>query len=689
MKRLISVLLCISLCISVISVTPLANSLNTAENILLSIRPRIPDTSAYEDFSSSVTSENGKTIYHFNWSSSKNGDYKGMYASVSDTGIITSFGVNNGKSNDTNSGFDRISVKEALSRTKELVKKLNPSISNSLLLEANDSMEQFDAKNHTFIITHTESGIPVYGDRGRVTTDINAKSITSFTLSYTDRLTYPSAIKIIDLATAKKAFTKDIGLDLYYKIQPNYEKSTVNIFPVYSPKADNIYISAQTGKAEKIVPVSESYLIKNEAMSDSMAGGGANTSLTPAELKELQNLKKLLSRTDAEKLLRDIKLLGISADYTLEEFSTRRLSSIENLYGHALVFCRKGEERDSYIYIDINAENGEILSFSNFAAHTASTSATPEQIEEFQSEVIKALAPKKYTEYAIRATNTNANYFIYDRYVNGIRVDGNTVSIEINPDKTLASYRISYTNAEFPAASGLISNDTACAELFDTASYSLVYIPQKSSVELKQPDFAALIYALNDYNIYFDAYSGKRINPDGTEYVSTNTDGKYTDISGHYAETKIKALKRFGIGFDQAEFFPDRSCLQKDFIILLAGAFGGHPVLMISKDTNADDYYTTAKRLGIIKDDEISPDSIVSRLQAAKFICRALKIEKYAQLENIFSCPFADVTSHKGYVTMLWGMGIVNGTSKDTFSPNAELTRGQAAILIYNALENR
>ena len=78
---------------------------------------------------------------------------------------------------------------------------------------------------------------------------------------------------------------------------------------------------------------------------------------------------------------------------------------------------------------------------------------------------------------------------------------------------------------------------------------------------------------------------------------------------------------------------------------------------------------------------------VLSRIQAAKFICRALNIEKYAQLDSIFNCPFKDVSADKGYVTMLWGLKIVNGTAPNVFSPDQSLTRAQSAILIYNAME--
>ncbi len=690
MKRLFSILICTMLCVSHLPMLTNASTASLAEKVLTTVRPRIPDTSIYSDFTSSISVENDRTVYHFNWSDTSGGTYKGMYLSALDSGIITSFGISEGKTSDENTatGFDRISVAEAQSRTRELLRALNPDIADKLTLKTISEVEQFDAKNHTFEIIHTESGIPVYGDKGRVTVDINAEKITGFSLTYTDSLSYPSPIKIIDLATAKSVFAEEIGVDLYYKVHQDSDKKSVKIFPVYSPKNDNYYINANTGTAEKIIPFTENIYIKNES-ADMMAGGGGSLGLTPAELKEIQNLKKLLSQNAAEAQVRKIKILNITDSCTLEEFATRRLSSIEELYGHSLVFCRNGDERSSYIFVDINAETGEILSFSDFSIGDAENQSAEFDVSQLCDDVLKTLAPKKFTEYKRRETTDDSHYRVYDRFTNGIRVDGNTASIEINPDGSLASYRISYTNAKFPMYSDILSNKEAAQHLFDTAGYSLVYIPQKSDAALKRPDKAVLIYDIDDYTICLDPYTGKRINSDGTEYISGSNVGEYADISGHYAEDKIKALRRFGIGFEQAEFQPDSICLQKDFITLLTAAFGTKNSVLINADTKFADYTQDAERMGIIKADEISPDLAVTRIQAAKFICRALKIEKYAQLEKIYNCPFVDITAEKGYATLLWGMGIVNGTSAKTFSPAENLTRGQAAIMIYNAMNNR
>ncbi len=690
MKRFISLLLTICLFAALFPVTVSATSAGLAENVLKKVRSRIPDTSIYTDFSSSVSTDNDRTLYHFNWSSNDGGSYKGMYLSALENGIITNFGINDGKEpvkSETPSGFDRITPEIAKKRTHQLIRTLNPDIADKLSLDLLNTVEQFDATNHTFNITHIQSGIPVHGDRGRVTVDINAERITSFSITYTDRISYPSPIGIIDLATAKSVFANDIGLDLYYKVIHDNATKSVKIFPVYSPKSDNIYVDASSGTAKKIIPFFENTFIKNESASDSMAGNGS-LGLTPAELKEIQNLKKLLTRNAAEALVRKIKLLNITDDCTLEEFSTRKLSATEELYGHNLVFCRKGEDRDVYIFVDINAETGEVLSFSNFAPTDNTPQATEDEISQLCDDVLKTLAPQKHTEYQLRPNDEDKHYFVFDRYVNGIRVDGNTITIELTPDNNLASYRISYTNADFPICSGIISNQQATQRLFDTLKFSLVYIPQKTKTELKRPDTAYLIYTLEDYNIYLDPYTGNRINADGTLYTVDSPKSEYTDISGHYAEEQIKALRRFGIGFDETEFFPDRACIQKDFITLLSGVFGSKNSVLINSDTKSDDYYKEAERLGIIKPEEVSPNSEVSRIQAAKFICRALGIEKYAQMEKIFNCPFADVTTDKGYVTLLWGMDIVNGTGINTFSPLSNLTRGQTAIMIYNAMNN-
>lgn len=689
MKRFISAVLVFLMAVSCMPhFFVYAESHASAEKILSSVRSRIPDTSIYTDFDSITYQEGEKTVYSFNWSTSKDGNFKSMSVSALESGIIISYGITDTSSKQTPSGFDRITTEEAKLRTKELVKKLNPMLSDKLDLSYTASSESFSATSISFSITHMESGIPVLGDYGIVTVDLNAEKILTFNLSYTDGLTYPSPIKIVDLATAKKAFASDIGPDLFYRIQTNNAEKTVKIFPVYAPKTDDVYINALTGKAEKIIPYFD-HLFSQFGSSDSIANGTVNKEFTEAELKELSNLKKLLSKSDAEQLLRENKLLGITEDYILEEYTTRKISNIEDTYGNALVFRKSVQDKPSFIQVQINAETGEILSYSRLIDEGVSTEAQP-PTKEAALTIFKELAPKKHTGYRLRESDeTSSVYYIFDRYVNNIRVEGNTASVEFDSQGNLVSWRISYTNQTFPNLGRLASREEICNELFSSANFSLVYVPQKSDKSLKHPDHASLIYSLDSTNIYFDAETKIRINYDGSPYKETAVSEAYTDISNHYAEEKINLLRRFGIGFDSPTFCPDATILQKDFIQLLVSSTGAMETVLIGNDTPTDNYYSAAKRLGILKDDEVSPDSFVTRLDAAKYICRSLGIEKYAQLDHIFSCPFDDVSQGKGYVTLLWGLEILKGTGKNTFSPNDNLTRAQSAILIYNILESR
>ena len=99
-----------------------------------------------------------------------------------------------------------------------------------------------------------------------------------------------------------------------------------------------------------------------------------------------------------------------------------------------------------------------------------------------------------------------------------------------------------------------------------------------------------------------------------------------------------------------------------------------------------EEYYKLSEKFNLLTEDEKAPDLPVSRINAAKIICRALDAEKYAKIDKMFACPFYDVTEGKGYATLLWGMNIINGTSASTYSPNDSLTRAQAAVILYNTM---
>ena len=86
--------------------------------------------------------------------------------------------------------------------------------------------------------------------------------------------------------------------------------------------------------------------------------------------------------------------------------------------------------------------------------------------------------------------------------------------------------------------------------------------------------------------------------------------------------------------------------------------------------------------------ENIDPDSSASREDGAVFIIRALGYEKPAALTDIYRTNFSDedlISPEKlGYVALARGFGIVSGDENNQFHPQDTLSRGDAAIMIYN-----
>ena len=62
---------------------------------------------------------------------------------------------------------------------------------------------------------------------------------------------------------------------------------------------------------------------------------------------------------------------------------------------------------------------------------------------------------------------------------------------------------------------------------------------------------------------------------------------------------------------------------------------------------------------------------------------RALGLKEAAAIaEKKNTLPFTDVKSGKGYISIAYTIGMTNGTSATTFSPDATATRGQAAAML-------
>jgi len=111
----------------------------------------------------------------------------------------------------------------------------------------------------------------------------------------------------------------------------------------------------------------------------------------------------------------------------------------------------------------------------------------------------------------------------------------------------------------------------------------------------------------------------------------------------------------------------------------------------LPEDEEVERLYSYLIRQGIVKAEEKDPDADVSREDAVKFIIRALKYDKVADIKGIFVCDFNDADAINpdliGYVAIASGLRIISGDVNGNFNPQKLLTRGQTAALIYNYLQ--
>ena len=98
----------------------------------------------------------------------------------------------------------------------------------------------------------------------------------------------------------------------------------------------------------------------------------------------------------------------------------------------------------------------------------------------------------------------------------------------------------------------------------------------------------------------------------------------------------------------------------------------------------------TAAELGVVDTDRpFRPNEAITRGEMAEVLVRALGLKQAAasmEKANVY-LPFTDVTEGRGYVAIAYEIGMTNGTSSTTFSPQSHATRAQAAAMMVRIYE--
>jgi hypothetical protein len=92
-------------------------------------------------------------------------------------------------------------------------------------------------------------------------------------------------------------------------------------------------------------------------------------------------------------------------------------------------------------------------------------------------------------------------------------------------------------------------------------------------------------------------------------------------------------------------------------------------------------------REGVLTQAEKNPKAIMTRETSVKYMVNALKYSEVAQIKDIYIVNFRDSskisTDLKGYIAIARGLNIISGDGRK-FNPKDNLTRADAAVMIYN-----
>ena len=327
-ERFIAILTVYFVLVSSLGVVNASADADAGREILASIKPRIPSTEEFKDFSSSVQTRHGRSEYQFYWenSSDDGADYKSMNVTVSADGIITSYSYYDSASRSSQKSipaFQKLSSDEAMKLAKEHADTLNPMLADEIKLSKHNKYENLTSDSFSFKIQRVVDGIPVHGDTGYISVSDDALILTGYNISYTPSLSFPDASAAITPDAAKGKYIENIGMELVYQVDYKEDKRTAYL--AYISAKISEYIDAFSGEAvSPVAPMFSMYsndmADKESAMSVGGAGGSSNR-FTEAELAELENLEGLISADDAQKQLRSNKLLALSSDMKLEAHS--------------------------------------------------------------------------------------------------------------------------------------------------------------------------------------------------------------------------------------------------------------------------------------------------------------------------------------------------------------------------------
>lgn len=695
---------------------------------LTKVKQRVKIPAELTEFTYSTGKSYGTKVYNFIWRNKKSGnDYREMNISIVGD-VITSYRDSKASAKySQDPTFAKLSQEQILAKAEGYIKQLNPKIADQVKTE----VSRLNLMNSTATVSFTRyvNGVEVKSNSGTVTLDKDTGALSNFSVSWWDNADFPSPKSALTEKEIKEEYKKLCNLTPYYGISTDWSTGKKTATIVYEPdftseidafkgEPSTIWQDMQNAGGTRFYGY-EAYNMAADVTDDVEAEdgdydeGAGGVTFSQEELKKIQLDKSLITPEKAFETLKKDKYAALTDDYVIasydvyseksdypvplvEDSDTAKKEKEEEFFLN-ISFKVKDELKKTFkgyknINVSLNAKTGELLSMSKY-----SNSSTLPKLDVGEANAVAEAAAMQYAKdmYAKCKPNANnsaevktwsggfetARRFVFDRYVNGIRVNGDRVNVTVDSAGTVTSYGSNWTeDVKFPSAK-ILSADQAFDKLYTQRDFNYYYTGWITK------DGKVKVYLLYDMDsFYLNAKTGKLCSWNGGEPWSYN-DGrsvKYTDIKGIPQEQAILTLQKYGVTLTtDSKFKPNEAITKEDFQKLVNSAVGGY--YGVEEDVEED--------VGeIVKDDEgtAKKPAGLTRTEAAVIFSGRFDNGGILKLKGIYKTPFSDVKSsdeNAGYIAVAYAKGFIpKGNGK--FGGSKTITRAEAMQMIYDYIKS-
>ena len=451
----------------------------------------------------------------------------------------------------------------------------------------------------------------------------------------------------------------------------------------------------------------------DDAAADMDGGdGGDEVYFTAAELKEIAADEGLLKKDEITALLNKDKYTKMP-DYVSLDKANLYKNEDTGEYIYKMLYVGGGADDDNWDFpdglvpalsdyevevienpyyaltVNVNAQTGEVLDFSKSKndkydyskpypvssnakiAEAAARHFYGDIFDEFKADEHNSMPSRSYIDdNGNKRYTERSRYYKYDRYVNGVKVENESISIDVDYTGEVYSISKNYTDIKFPSVPKF-DKDKAFEQLFKQIKLRYYYDGYYKK------DGTAKTYLLYDINDYTLDSKYRVVEWDGTPLPAERDDNTdYTDISGIAQENAIKTLARYGITLEtkNGKFDPNAKLTDKEFAAVVYKATRNYVPYYI-EDGN---YQKEEKAVTLTKK------------EAAKVFVDVYGGSDYAELKGIYRAPFKDVAvsdDYVGYIAIAKALGFAGADKNGNYSPNKVLTRAQAMQMIYDYIK--